>query len=155
MTWIFLILFFGILIFLILRKRSEIKSTSAQTWKFFFPSWRFFENLGLRYSIWTRESSDHSWVRLKLPVARSSGLLWSNPNGNLQLAFDSILEQFVSELAEDSAIPQILFELIDKQARFLVETLHLPASPTREFCLTEHPQGSLITSPQGNEIFRW
>ncbi len=70
-----------------------------------FPSWRFFEEFGslpaLSYRIKTKPSQDFGpWMSAIPSPKRPWHSLFLNPEGNLFLAFHSLLEQCTDDLEE-------------------------------------------------------
>jgi hypothetical protein len=72
-----------------------------------FPSWRFFDHLGhvphLYYRLQTEEHTGFgNWELALKHKKRTFRCLFLNPHDNLQMAYQSLVEQLVSELQEPS-----------------------------------------------------
>lgn len=159
-------------VYLVWTRTGFVQSATAQRWKFLFPSWRFFEDVGHRFTLWARNSESQDWVLLRKPLSRHRRLLWVNAEGNLVLALDSLLEQFVIELqyqldlnpqfSADDIQQMALFKLVDHQAKFLAPEF-LPntssAAPT-QFRICRHWQGDHLMGDFADntsmeEVFQW
>lgn len=70
----------------------------------FVPSWRFFDRVGREATLLYRVSDDNGewedWSRAITPPRRGLGSLWVNPEGNLALACQGLVEKIVQELED-------------------------------------------------------
>jgi len=108
-TGIVLVGYFVVLVALSALRAVEVKSRLVQQLRVFFPSWRFFEDLGEVPVLWARIGGDGSgtndgedlgpWQRSLPTAAPRWWTLFVNPEANLILAYGSLLEQLVSDLA--------------------------------------------------------
>ncbi|MEW6056675.1 MAG: hypothetical protein AB1540_08675 [Bdellovibrionota bacterium] len=104
LTFLF-ILYFFILTLLALLKRVHLPGRMINLLRAFFPSWRFFEDLGevpvLFYRFRRKDQSLGDWKDMNAEKPRRSWLsLALNAQGNLLLAYQSLLQHVMSELAE-------------------------------------------------------
>jgi hypothetical protein len=96
--------YLALLALLALARTAPIKSPVVQRLRAFFPSWRFFEDLGDVPVLLGRSGPSEAglgpWVPLLPPVRRRWTQLFYNPEGNLALAFGSLVQQLVSDAAD-------------------------------------------------------
>lgn len=96
-----------------------------------FPSWRFFENIAelptleFRLRMSNGESSD--WLPALIRPKRSWTVLLFNPQGNLYLACQTLLQQFANDVAEvppgkdDEFEGSVSFQLVKSLVLFQIE----------------------------------
>lgn len=93
--------------------------------RLFFPSWRFFDELGaaplLQYRIKEKTSEFGDW-KVGVPSSPYAfGKLFLNPAGNLRNACNTMLERFVAELTKsepDSSVESsVSYRLVEELLR--------------------------------------
>ena len=107
MSGSFLILLtgFGVVLLLGLLPGLRDRQFKGWAWKLFrvfFPSWRFFQELGhvpvLKFRI--VGSSESAWTRCMQPEPRNLGSLFFNSKDNLRMAENSLVEQLIDDISE-------------------------------------------------------
>jgi hypothetical protein len=66
-----------------------------------FPTWRFFEDVGVVPQLWHRYIGDQSpeeWQLTLPPLKRNYFMLFFNPWGNVTLAYGSLLESLLTDI---------------------------------------------------------
>jgi len=96
--------YFSVLIGFSVAKRSYFSGRAIYLLRAFFPSWRFFEDLGEMPTLYYRLRNEgqelgHWKLGLEKPN-RSAGSFFLNPEGNYLLACGSLLQHLESELEE-------------------------------------------------------
>ncbi|MCK6574147.1 hypothetical protein L6V77_23965 [Myxococcota bacterium] len=83
--------------------RTTVRGPAVHLFRAFFPSWRFFEDTGpaprLMHRLVGPDGTTGPWLDTLPPVSRGPLALLYNPAGNLRLAFGSLVDQLVAELA--------------------------------------------------------
>ena len=95
--------YFAIVLLVSWAKPVEVRSQWVQLLRMLLPSWRFFEELGDVPRLEFREGSDDSlgpWQPVIVPLRRSMRRLVYNPDGNLALACESLLQQLIGDVAD-------------------------------------------------------
>jgi hypothetical protein len=108
---------------LALLPRHTIQGRGLALLRCFFPSWRFFEEIAPGPTLYVSTSSAdapiQSWREAWAPSPRTAAALLVNARGNLELAFQSLIDELWSELEDAPAAPE---ELIAYQlVRLLIE----------------------------------
>jgi hypothetical protein len=97
---------------LALLPRRTVQSRGLALLRCFFPSWRFFEEIApgptLYVSTSPTDSPIQSWREAWSPAPRTASALLVNARGNLELAFQSLIDELWSELADAPASPEDL-----------------------------------------------
>lgn len=105
------------LLALVLGKRRFTRSTSWLLLRSLFPSWRFFEQIApvphLRYRVAAAQGNFGPWRDALPPVARTAGSLLLNARGNLQLAYQSLVERLADDI--DGMAPESIPETVSYQ----------------------------------------
>jgi hypothetical protein len=84
-------------------------SSSVQLWRGFFPSWKFFDEVGsvpqlyFRVSVELDEMESLSWQTLAFKAPRRLGGLFFNPQAAFQMFSDTLLRQLVQQISQDEA----------------------------------------------------
>lgn len=107
-----LIAYVATLIVLASLRSLPVRSAIIQRLRAFFPSWRFFDDIGDMPVLWLRVQrqgappEDFEPWQPCLPTPKRSGsmLVW-NPDGNLRLAYDSLLMHLLTDADEQSTQP--------------------------------------------------
>lgn len=98
--------YFGILIIFSLLKVTYLKSRTVYLLRAFFPSWKFFDDIGEVPVLFYRVSEDGrdfgGWKICLEKSKRSLGSLFLNPQGNFLLACESHLQHLLTDLEENS-----------------------------------------------------
>lgn len=109
--WIVAGLLLGCLLLLFLPRRT-VHWRGLALLRCFFPSWRFFEEIEpgpkLRVSSALPGAEFGPFRDAWAPAPRTFAALVVNARGNLELAYQSIVDQLWSELAEDPETPEAL-----------------------------------------------
>ena len=97
-----------VLVGLSLLKVVPVKSAAVQRLRAFFPSWKFFDDVGVVPVLLVRVGPDENdlgeWVPCLHQVRRRWYAPLVNPEATLQLAYGSLLSQLVAEV-EDMPAP--------------------------------------------------
>jgi hypothetical protein len=108
-----------ICLLLVLLPRGEVRGRGLSLLRCFFPSWRFFEDIAagprLEVSVATRGHSFEAWRDAWVPAPRTAASLILNARGNLELAYQSLVDQLWSELeehAEPASTESITYRLV-------------------------------------------
>lgn len=169
MSW----LFGAILIFTIAliagATRSFVPSMWIQRFKFLFPSWRFFEQVGNRHALFIQSPTTNEWVHLSLKVQRRPWMALHNPQGNLRLAMDSLLEQLMQDLADlqtslrwdqlspaqqERRIQQLTsYQLVEQLALHLCDIQGITAKNLTTFKIASYTQGQKISKHSLDDAF--
>jgi hypothetical protein len=101
-TWAFLLLLGLVLLTTLLGSRRPLEGKAWLLLRSLFPAWRFFEEIEpgpeLRFRFAPVNEEPGEWQpAIEIP-ARGVEALFFNPNGNLALAQQSLVEQLASEL---------------------------------------------------------
>jgi hypothetical protein len=99
-------------------KLSEIKALLP----LLIPSWRFFDLPGERYIFSFRSAPEGEWKAAIAEPQRRWWNLFYNPQGNLALAFHSIVERVVIEVGDAVNIEAFEASLSYKQLLCVVKT---------------------------------
>jgi hypothetical protein len=91
-------------LFLALLPRRDVPGRGLALLRCFFPSWRFFEQIepGPSLEVCTAATNEPfgPWRDAWTPGPRTTAALIVNPRGNLELAYQSLVDQLWSELEE-------------------------------------------------------
>jgi hypothetical protein len=111
---IFLIfIYFFLILVLSAVKPFHFSGKMIYLFRAFFPSWKFFEDIGeipvLYYRVSDKEENDLDWQPCLLKSKRRISSLILNPSGNYLLACESLLQQFVNDVQdlEEEALTKI------------------------------------------------
>lgn len=105
-------------ILLVLLPRGEVRGRGLALLRCFFPSWRFFEEIApgpsLEICIAEPGSEFGPWRAAWTPAPRTLSSLVVNARGNLELAYQSLLDQLWSEIEEqsDAVTTSITYRLV-------------------------------------------
>lgn len=101
---IFCSVYFALVAVVILQKRTQVRNQWFQMFRFFFPSWRFFEDLGfvpiLSIRFGNSERKLGEWIQFPNTFSMGPMNLFFNPRGTFALAFRSHLAQLANEINE-------------------------------------------------------
>jgi hypothetical protein len=116
----------------------------------FFPSWRFFEEIDpaplLSYRLADSEPPG-AWRAADLsPPPRRAGDLLLHPNGNLQLAYRSLIERLLSELDAPDPTVLVSYQLLRHLVTTELMAERAPAQGARY-------QFRLCSGDDGSELF--
>ena len=152
-------------------KRRFVPSLWIQRFKFLLPSWRFFERVGTRHALFVQAPITHEWIHLSLKVERSPWMALHNPQGNLRLAMDSLIEQLMQDLADlqnnthwdkltlsehQTQIHGLTsYQLVEQLAIYLCQQLGIVTDPHTSFKISSFTQGQdlMTCSLDDNFIF--
>jgi hypothetical protein len=122
---ILIALYFIILFSISLFRKSSVSSKKVYLFRAFFPSWRFYDNLGEVSNLSYRriDPTSHSenldgssWISALNPLHRNPISLLFNPIGNYQHMRGSLLQQLVSDIQEiDENHPELLTSCVSYQ----------------------------------------
>lgn len=105
MTAFILVAYIAILCALAWARAVPVRSPIAQRFRAFFPSWRFFEDIEDVPTLFyrrTREGGDWGpWTACISRPPRRLGAIVFNPDGNLALAYGSLIQQLLVDLPDD------------------------------------------------------
>ena len=109
----------------------EFKGWAWKLFRVFFPSWRFFQELGsvpvLRFKI--LENPGGEWIRCLEPAPRGWGSLFLNAKDNLRMAANSLVEQLIDDMSElqdeDEVESSVSYELVTRLVRFRIREARL------------------------------
>ncbi len=88
-------------------------STSIQLWRGFFPSWKFFDEIGFVPSLHFRVAASENEIQLKAwdPVIQKIRRRWLdlffNPHGNALLFTDTLVRQFADDIQAGDSPEQL------------------------------------------------
>lgn len=149
--------------------RSSVPNLWIQRFKFLFPSWRFFEQVGNRHTLFIQTPTTNEWVHLSLKVQRRPWMILYNPQGNLRLAMDSLLEQLMQDLADlqnslgweqlsptqqETQIHQLTsYQLVEQLALHLCEAQGMPAKNLTTFKISSYTQGQKLSGQSLDDAF--
>lgn len=155
MTATLLLAYVAILGALAWTRSIPIRSVIAQRLRAFFPSWRFFEDVeDVPTLLYRRASLGGLWGPwkpcLSRPRRRISAILL-NPEGNLALAYGSLIQQLLVDLPEhpqdaDAVEQSVPYAVVHA---LVVRTLHsegLSPGTRYQFKITASPAGSGLES---------
>jgi hypothetical protein len=101
-----------LLVWLVRSERRPIDSRALMLLRCLFPAWRFFEEIAqapeLSYRVGVSEDVWGPWRPAIVAAARSHWSLLANAQGNLRLACQTLVEQFVSDLESAPNEPEKL-----------------------------------------------
>ena len=87
--------------------RTEVRSNSASLLRVLVPSWRFFDDIAPTPLLLARVRLPHQepgeWREVIQVPPRTAGTFFWNPEGNLSLAFHSLLDRLQMDLADVDA----------------------------------------------------
>lgn len=86
--------------------RIDVPGPGVHLFRAFFPSWRFFEDVGAAPRLFYQVSGEADWHDALPPVPRGPGALLFNPRGNLRFAGGSLVDQLVADLAVTDDDPE-------------------------------------------------
>ncbi len=154
-------LLFGLLVLLTLRQsRRPLSSKAWLLLRSLLPSWRFFEDVVPGPRLWFQVAAQGQdfgpWQPALVPPQRVRFLL--NPEGNLQLAYQSLVEQLQAELdgmpfetAPTLTPYRLVQELVKERARGLGDTCAV--LPTRyRFRLCSAEDGEVAFQSEEHEL---
>jgi hypothetical protein len=129
MTFVFIILYFSILLFALFFKSREIKSPWLFYLRAFFPNWKFFHAIGYAPRLYVQiKSEEDQWLEWQViypRIKRNPFHVFHNPEVNLHLANQNLVEHFVNDLnqlAKGSDARQLVtYALIDRLVRAFAE----------------------------------
>ncbi len=149
----------GYLVVLIVVSRLRtrpIKSPTMQALRAFFPSWKFFDELGdvpvLLHRVGQDPSAMGPWQPSLPKLRRRAGSLLVNAEGNLWLAYGSVVQQLVIELDElpeadasgsDAAITErTTYQITRELVAFRIRELEAELPPYYQFKVVTMPVGA-------------
>ena len=152
--------YFALLVGLSLLRAVPMKSRAVQRLRAFFPSWKFFDDVGDVPRLYVRVDAG-AWTPCLPQVRRRVGAIFLNAEANLRLAASSLLSQLVADLEEqaaatDGAVGEGVEDTVSYQlTHALVRTrLVAPAGTSYQFkvCLlapgaTPGPDDDMLVSP--------
>jgi hypothetical protein len=104
MVGIALIGYLAVLVAVALMRAVPVRSRAVQRLRAFFPSWRFFDDVGhvplLLVRTGPSEDALGRWQRGLGTAPRRWNAIVLNPEANLQLAYGSLLSQLVADIEE-------------------------------------------------------
>jgi hypothetical protein len=106
----------------VLLPRLQVRSRRLFLLRVLFPSWRFFENIGvtswLQVRSRTSEGEWAEWQNALTPPRRSWTAIFHNPEGNLSFARQSAVEHLVAEAEArpDSVAATVAFAVVRRIA---------------------------------------
>ena len=111
MTTTLLLTYVAILVVLASLRTVVIDNPIVQRLRAFFPSWRFFDDLGDAPILWvridlgdTQQNDGFGQWQPCLATAKRNWFTWLwNPQGNLRLAYDSLLMHLLTDIQEGPA----------------------------------------------------
>lgn len=151
-----LLCFFLVVVILSSLNRTSFNYSGLSLFRVFFPSWRFFEDTCGRPALYARIEKG-VWKSVLEKPQRSFFSLFFNPEGNLFLAYGSLLERLLKDASELQAGEegQLLDSVSYRLVRNLVES-KLSLSPGVQYqfkvCVSgeaatrEFEQDALISS---------
>ncbi|HWA73132.1 MAG TPA: hypothetical protein VG937_12375 [Polyangiaceae bacterium] len=138
----------AVLLALVLGKRRSARSPAWLLLRSLFPSWRFFEQIApvpqLQYRVAPADGDFGPWRDALPPIARTPGSLLLNASGNLQLAYQSLVERLSDDLdgtAPESIPGSVSYELVERLVRTRVALTTEGEEQRFQFQLTL-PEGS-------------
>ena len=102
-----LLLFFAAIVAMAVAKTPHLP---VQLLRAFLPSWKFFEDLGEVPVLYFRIKSAGQWTEWKKwidPIERKWWQLIFNPQGNLNLAYGSLVQELCDEIHKSKDIEQL------------------------------------------------
>jgi hypothetical protein len=147
--------YFVVLVGLSLARAVPVRFAAIQRLRAFFPSWKFFDEVGVVPLLLARVAADEdalaagAWRPCLGPLPRRAGAILVNPAATLQLAYGSLLAQLVAEV-EDLPAPADVEALPAYQMTLaLVRTrLAAPAGQCLQFKICLCAPGA---SPRGDD----
>ena len=131
---------FALVLFIGMNPRMRDREFKGRGWMLFralFPSWRFFENLDevprVRYRLLSYDDDSkkksEEWQEAVVPAPRSFGSIFLNPKDGLRMASQSLVEQFMTDVAElpkDGKVEALIsYDLVLRLVRYQLRA-HLP-----------------------------
>jgi hypothetical protein len=101
----------------------------------FFPSWKFFDDIGPELSLEIRLDSHEEWKNCLPPISRSIRSLFLNPESNYLHACHNLLNHLSVDISElDTEDPKKVaalttYKVVKNLARFQIKKLSLAATP--------------------------
>jgi hypothetical protein len=99
----------GMCLALVLLPRRTVDARALASLRCFFPSWRFFEEIEpgptLHYCVAAPNEDFGDWQQALVPKSRGPTALVLNAQGNLALAYHSLVEQLWNDLEEAADAP--------------------------------------------------
>jgi hypothetical protein len=139
-----------VVLFLIVRRpRRELQSRSLTLLRCVFPAWRFFEEIAdapkLSHRVIDSTGTPGPWRQTLTTPRRHAGMWGLNATGNLYLAYQSLVEHFVADLAEDPENTDPRDSVSYQLVRALVEQhVRRELGDAQAGCATGHYQFRLI-----------
>lgn len=118
--WVLFFLFI-LLMIITLSPRIDINSKWTPFLRILLPSWRFFEDIGHKHSLWIKSISDPEWIRIQHPAKLSPWVFIHNPDVNLRFALDSLLDLFLLDVAKLQSTDSL--NTNDHEAQEIIENL--------------------------------
>jgi hypothetical protein len=138
--------YFVVLVGLSLARVMPVRVAAIQRLRAFFPSWKFFDEVGVVPVLLARVArdddalADGDWQPCLRPLPRRAGALFVNAAATLQLAYGSLLAQLVAEV-EELPIPADVEALASYQMTLALVRTRLGAAAGQRFqfkvCLCE------------------
>ena len=119
-TIVVFLCFFLFVFVLSLLKRTSFNNSILSLFRVFFPSWRFFEDTCDRPVLYARVNGGE-WQRVLNNPKRGLLSLFYNPEGNLFLAYGSLLDRLLKDASELASGQERL--LVDSVSYRLVRNL--------------------------------
>jgi hypothetical protein len=146
MALLFLIVYFSILALAIRYKTREV---NGRWWFFlraFFPNWKFFHAVGYAPRLYMRAmATDRSWGPWQLMYPRQTRRwhhLFHNPNVNLELASQNLVEHLVADLNAladgQDARPLVIYQMVENRVRVDLDR------QTHDLHPHPHPNGPVV-----------
>jgi hypothetical protein len=96
--------------FVVLLPRLQVRSRRLFLLRVLFPSWRFFENIGVNSKLQVRwREASGAWGEWRdglRPPPRAWSAVFHNPRGNLHFARQSAVEHLVAEAEQGGALSE-------------------------------------------------
>ncbi len=153
-----LIAYVATLVILASLRSLPVRSAVVQRLRALLPSWRFFDDIGDMPVLWVRvqregDAEDFGPWRPCLPTPKRtwSMLLW-NPNGNLRLAYDSLLMHLMTDIDEHERGSTPLSERVSYQLTEHLVAFQLRQDPSAatvvryQFKITSVAAGAALSS---------
>lgn len=125
MTGVVLLAYVAVLVVLASLRSVPVASPIVQRLRAFFPSWRFFDDIGDTPQLWLRVDTGDGlgpWqLCLRHPKRSVRRVLW-NPEGNLRLAQDSLLMHLLTDIDEQPTqlADNVSYQLTTQLVAFVV-----------------------------------
>lgn len=151
-----LIAYVATLIVLASLRSLPVRSVVVQRLRAFFPSWRFFDDIGDMPVLWLRVQREGASAEdfepwqpcLPMPKRSWAMLVW-NPEGNLRLAYDSLLMHLLTDADEQPArlSDSVSYQLTEQLVAFQLRQDPQASSVVRyQFKVTSVAAGAALAS---------